>query len=136
LEELYSGSIRKRLIWIILLVTSLTGVFGYTGFVYWYMNEQYNRALDLSKTIALVISQDVAKIVLLNDVLVASEVTSNLKSFSSLNSLILYKLDKTPIFQYTKDGKPIQDIQKYTKFDEVFKGLILDICDSILLKKH
>ena len=56
----YKGSIKKRLIVIIVCVTLLTGLIGYSSFVYWYMNNQYDRALNLAKTVSLVLGQDFA----------------------------------------------------------------------------
>ena len=53
--------------------------------------------------------------VLLNDVSSATDITSNLKSFSTLESMVLYKLDKKAIFQYSKEDisfnvEPLPDI--------------------------
>ena len=99
----YKGSIKNRLTIIIVLVTILTGFIGYSTFVYWYMTNQYNNTLKLSKSISLVLGQDVAKLVLLNDISAAADITTKLKSFSNLDSVILYKLDGKPILQYSKD---------------------------------
>ena len=86
----------------ITLVTSFTG---YGIFLYWYMNNQQNKIVELAQTVGLVLGQDIAKLVLLNDVSFASDITSKLKSFSSLESMVLYKLDEKAVFQYSKDNK-------------------------------
>jgi len=109
------GSIKKRLISIIMAVTLLTSITGYSIFIYWYMNNQFNKAMELAQTVGLVLGQDVAKLVLLNDVSSAADITSNLKSFSTLESMVLYKLDKKAIFQYSKEDisfniEPLPDI--------------------------
>ena len=104
----YKGSIKKRLISIILLVTTLTGIIGYGGFVSWYMQNQYDRALNLSKTVSLILGQDFAKLILLNEVSAAADITSQLKSFPNLNSMVVYKLDKKPVFQYSKENKSFE----------------------------
>jgi len=101
----YKGSIKKRLIGIILLVAILTSFIGYGSFVYWYMDNQQNRSLNLAKTVGLVLSQDIAKLVLLNEVSAAADISSKLKSFSDLNTMVLYKLDTKAIFQYNKEDK-------------------------------
>ncbi len=101
----YQGSIKKRLIEIILLVTSLTGLLGYGSFVYWYMDNQYDKSLNLAHTVGIVLSQNIAKLVLLNEVSAAVDITSQIKSFSTLDSMVLYKLDGKPIFQYAKDNR-------------------------------
>ena len=101
----YQGSIQKRLVSIILLVTTLTGFFAYGSFVSWYMNDQNTKTLTLARTVALVQSQNFAKVILLNDVSVAADITSQLNSFTRLNSMVLYKKDGTPIYQYSKNDK-------------------------------
>jgi len=99
-----------------MLVTLSTGLIGYSAFVYWYMSNQYSNTLKLSKSIALVLSQDIAKLVLLNDISAASDIVRKLKSFSSLNSMVLYKLDQKPILQYNKNGKTF-DVKNLPKED-------------------
>ncbi|WP_108061792.1 PAS domain S-box protein [Poseidonibacter lekithochrous] len=101
----YKGSIKKRLIIIIMLIASLTGLISYGSFVYWYMQNQHERAMNLAHTVGLVLGQDFAKLILLNEVSAAADITSQLKSFSTLNSMVLYKLDKKAIFQYNKENE-------------------------------
>ena len=86
-------------------VTLITSFTGYATFLYWYMNNQQNKTVELAQTVGLVLGQDIAKLVLLNDVSFASDITSKLKSFSGLESMVLYKLDEKPVFQYSKDNK-------------------------------
>lgn len=85
-------------------VTLLTALIGYSTFVYWYMGNQYKRAIDLSKTVSLVLGQDFAKLILLNDVSAAADISSSLKSFSDLDTMVLYMLNGKPILQYSKDN--------------------------------
>lgn len=122
------GSIKNKLIVIILSVTFLTGVIGYSTFVYWYMNNQYVKSLELAKTVGLVLSQDFAKLVLLNEVSVAADISSSLKSFSNIDSLVLYKLNGEAILQYSIDNKsfipealPIESERKSTINDNILK---------------
>ncbi|RWS46701.1 hypothetical protein CKA55_06745 [Arcobacter suis] len=86
-------------------VTLITSFTGYATFLYWYMNNQQNKTVELAQTVGLVLGQDIVKLVLLNDVSFASDITSKLKSFSTLESMVLYKLDEKPVFQYSKDNK-------------------------------
>ena len=88
-----------------MFITLITSFTGYAKFLYWYMNNQQNKTIELAQTVGLVLGQDIAKLILLNDVSLASDVTSKLKSFSSLESMVIYKLDEKPIFQYSKDNK-------------------------------
>jgi PAS domain S-box-containing protein len=101
----YQGSISRKLTIIILLVATITSFIGYGSFVYWYMKNQYNQSLELSKTAGDIIGQDVAKLILLNDVSAAADITMNLRSFQNLNKMVLYKKNSDPIFQYSKDNK-------------------------------
>ena len=103
--KLFKGSIQKKLVWIILLVTSLTTFTGYVSFISWHMNDQYEKALLLSKTIGNVLSQDFAKVILLNEVSVAAEISTKLSSFKNVHSMVLYKKDSTPIYQYSSNNK-------------------------------
>jgi len=116
----YKGSIRKRLTGIIMLVAFLTGITGYSGFVYWYMNDQQSRSVHLAETVGLVLGQDIAKLVLLNKISAAADITSKLKSFPDLNTMVLHKLDGKAIFQYSKKNSsftvlplPPQSQRKY-----------------------
>ncbi|QKJ21803.1 PAS sensor-containing signal transduction histidine kinase [Poseidonibacter lekithochrous] len=88
-----------------MLIASLTGLISYGSFVYWYMQNQHERAMNLAHTVGLVLGQDFAKLILLNEVSAAADITSQLKSFSTLNSMVLYKLDKKAIFQYNKENE-------------------------------
>ena len=101
----YKGSIKKRLVLIIMTVTLLTSFTGYGAFLAWYMNNQQNKVVDLANTVGLILGQDIAKLILLNDVSLASDITSKLKSFPSLESMVLFKLDEKAIFQYSKNNK-------------------------------
>ncbi len=104
-EKRFSGSIKRKLIMIILLISTLTAIVWYGGFIYWFTNNQYEKSMTLSKTVAHALSQNIAKLVLLNEVSVAADVSSQLASFKNIRSMVLYKRDGTPIYQYSKDGK-------------------------------
>ncbi len=101
----YQGSIKKKLIGIILFVAILTSFIGYGSFVYWYMNDQQSKSLQLAKTVGVILGQDVAKLVLLNEMSAAADITSKLSSFENLNTMVFYKLNGEAIFQYSKENK-------------------------------
>ena len=112
-------SIKKKLVVIIVFVGTFTGFIAYSSFVYWFMNNQYENILKESKTVALILGQDVAKLTLLNELSAAADITTKLKSFSKLDSAVLYNLEKNPILQYSKDDKGFKvdklnyDFRKY-----------------------
>ena len=85
-----------------MLVTLLTSVIGYGSFIYWFINDQHETKIRLVKTVGATISQDVVKLILLNKVSVGADISSKLKSFSDLESLVLYNRDDKPIYQYSK----------------------------------
>ncbi len=104
-NKTYTGSIKKWLRSIILLITLLTTGFATLAFSLWYISEQKKEAISLSQTLSEVIGQNVAKIVLLNDVRAAADISSALQSFNTLDSMVLYKLNKTPVYQYAKNAE-------------------------------
>jgi len=118
----FKGSIKSKLILIILSVTTITSALGYIGFVFWYMNEQYKKTLELSNTIGIVISQDVGKLILLDDVSAAADISTQLKSFNNLEKLVLYKKDGKAILQYNIDDKSFdaQEID-FNDLNKIFK---------------
>lgn len=118
----FKGSIKSKLILIILSVTTITSALGYIGFVFWYMNEQYKKTLELSNTIGIVISQDVGKLILLDDVSAAADISTQLKSFKNLQKLVLYKKDGNAILQYNIEDKGFEAEKiDFTKIDKIFK---------------
>jgi len=112
------GSIRKRLTIIIMIVTLLTSITGYSVFMYWYMNNQYNKTIELSNTIGIILGQDIAKLALLKNISSASDITSKLKSFSSIDKMVLYDMDKKAIFQYSKENKSFE-VEEYPKNKDI-----------------
>lgn len=117
------GYIKSKLTFIILAVTTITSAIGYIGFISWYMNEQYKKTIELSNTIGIVISQDVGKLILLDDVSAAADISTQLKSFTNLQKLVLYKKDGKPILQYNIDNKSF-DVPKidFNNIDEISKN--------------
>lgn len=98
-------SIKNRLTVIIMVVTLVTSTLGYGVFLYWYMGNQHKKALELAHTVGLVLGQDIAKLVLLNDVSAASDITTKLKSFHSLETMVLYNKAQSAVFQYNIQDK-------------------------------
>ena len=102
---IYKASIKKKLTTIITIVSIISSLIGYGSFVSWYMENQHKTTIEQSNTVAIILSQDIAKLVYLNDVSAASDITSNLKSFKNIEKLVIYNLNKIAIFQYSKDDK-------------------------------
>jgi PAS domain S-box-containing protein len=117
----YTGSIKNRLIGIILLITTSIGVIGYSSFVYWFMQDQQNKTIKLSKTIGEILGQDFAKLVLLNDISAAADISSQLKHFENIKSMVLYKLDKKVIFQYNTKNETTNPASLPKQEDRILK---------------
>ncbi len=83
----------------------ITTVVGYAIFIKAYMDNEQKRDLSLAQTISQIIGQDVAKIVYENDISIASDVTTQLSSFTNLHEVILYKTDAKVLFEYSKDNE-------------------------------
>jgi len=103
----------------IVSIVSIVSFIGYAIFVTSYFTNQKQENMALTKTIAEVISQDLAKLILLNNVSVASDISTKLSSFHHINTLVLYKKDTTPIYQYSQDHKrfevvPFSKVKPYS----------------------
>jgi len=102
---IFKSSIKKRLTKIIIIVSTISSLIGYGSFVYWYMDNQHKTTIEQSNTVAIILSQDIAKLTFLNDVSAAADITSNLKSFNNINKLVIYNLNKKAVYQYSKNNK-------------------------------
>ena len=99
-KKKYTNSIENKLLTIILLITSVSYLIAYTVFSIWYIHNQEEEKEALAKTITHVLGQDFAKLILLNDVSTAADITTKLNSFHSIDSITLYRKNKTAIYQY------------------------------------
>jgi len=104
-RHIYKGSIQKKLLFIIVLIITISSLIGYIGFLSWYMQNQESRNISLARTVSKVLSQNFAKLILLNDVSTASDMSSELGSFTDIESMILYKKSGKAIYQYSKNHK-------------------------------
>ncbi|MFK5882127.1 MAG: EAL domain-containing protein [Sulfurospirillum sp.] len=129
MQKKYKGSIKKELLGIILSIVMVAIAVGYAIFLNKYINNEQKRDISLMKTISKIISQDVAKIMYMDNISVAADVTTQLKSFSNLDSIVLYKKNGEPLFQYFKDNKTHQ----VGKFDKNMLGKAIVQNDKLRL---
>lgn len=101
-EPQFKGSIRRQLIVMIVLLVTVTGGTGYTLFLYWFMSSQQQSTHDQAETVARVLSQDFARLQLLNDVTVAADISAKLTSFPELVSMVLFNSGGQAIYQYQR----------------------------------
>jgi diguanylate cyclase (GGDEF)-like protein/PAS domain S-box-containing protein len=113
-----NNTIQNKLVSMIVLIVSIVTLLGYLIFSSWYIKEQKEQNLQLANTVSHVISQDLAKLILLNNVSSASDLSTKLDSFKFLNWLVVYKMDKTPIYKYSHKhidfNYPVYDAIKVT----------------------
>ncbi len=97
------GSIRKKLLLIIVIIISIASAVGYSAFVFWYLKNQQIRSFQLAKMASGALSQDIAKLILLDDVTKASDISSELSFFPSIASMVLYKKNGVAIYKYERN---------------------------------
>jgi two-component system sensor histidine kinase AtoS len=131
----YKSSIKKELLKIILSIVIIATLIGYIVFIIEYMKKKQNEDIRLTKIISKVISQDVAKIVFDNDISTATDITTALKAFLSLDELIIYNSTGKILFEYSKS-----EISKSEKFNKsllgkaIIKNGKLEVYDKLLYK--
>jgi len=108
------SSIRKKLSWIIVLATSIVSFIGYTLFVNWYIHSQKQQNITLAKELSQTLAQDIAKLILLDNLHSASDLTSALSSFTPVKKVVIYNIDKKPIYKYEAQEK--NDTTQYDTF--------------------
>ncbi len=106
------------------VIVSLTIAIGYSVFIFWYFKNQQQTSLQLAKTASSALSQDIAKLILLDDVTKASDLSSELSSFSPILSMILYKKDGTAIYKYEKKSQHFNQFFLF-KIDAKYYGVKL-----------
>lgn len=99
----YKGSISKKLRWIIFFVTSITVFTGYSLIMFFYLDNEKADAVRLNTTIQSVIAQDLAKLIFLNNVSAAADITAKLKAFKKLNAVVVYNQKGEAIYEYVKN---------------------------------
>ena len=103
LTNIYKGSIYKKLTRVIFFVTSLTIFVGYSIAIGLYIKAEKENAIYLNSTIQSVIAQDLAKLIFLNNVISAADITAKLKAFKALNLVVVYNAKGKSIYEYVKD---------------------------------
>ena len=125
-STVYKGSIFKKLFMLIFITTSVLFIFGYSFFIYKFIQNEIVQNKKLSISVEKTISQDLAKLILLNDISSAADITTKLKSFDKIISVVVFNKKGTPIYQYSKNGQSfrVKNIPKNTGYK--VKGDIFD----------
>lgn len=95
-------SIRLRLLTMMMAVVSVAALGGYAAFAYWQINSQQDRLTTFAQSLTEVLSQDFARMVILNDPAVAADVTARLAAFPAIRIAVLYDAEKEALFEYSQ----------------------------------
>lgn len=98
-----SASISKRFVLMMLAVVMTAAATGYSSIVYWQLGTQRASLTDFSNSITRLLAQDFARIVLLNDLVVAADASARLEAFPALKYLVLYDTQGVPRYQFIAD---------------------------------
>ncbi len=114
---IYKGSIQKKFIKGIFFLVFLVSFIGYLIFVGWYLHDQKKQRIVLAEDITQVLSQDFVRLVLLDDLNTATDLTTKLQVFSQIQQVILFNNNKKKIFKYTshKDFPENKIFKTYTQ---------------------
>ena len=117
------GSIKQELLKSIFFSVFSTAFIGYALFFQFYIEKEIEEDVQTSKIIGDLIGQDVVKIIYLNDIATASDVSTQLKSFENILNVTLHKKDGSVFFQYAKDNKPykVSSVCQTTHLDTIKK---------------
>ncbi len=131
------GSIKYKLLVIMLLISFVSIVSSYIVFVTWYVMGEHQKKIELSKTITNVLSQNFAKLIFLEDIKEASDITTILHSYSDIERLVLYNKAMKVIYRYEKNHKKfkIKKLQKEPKQYAIVKDNRLLLLDKIYYQK-
>ncbi|NPA59979.1 MAG: EAL domain-containing protein [Epsilonproteobacteria bacterium] len=121
------NSIRQKLLSMMLIVSFIVAFVGYITFIFWYIYSQYDKKVELSKTVVKVLSQNVAKLILLDDVKEASDITTILHSYKDINYLVLYNKNKKIIYTYQKAEQKLPTLNTPNQKDVVINYDNLEI---------
>ncbi len=101
----YKGSIQKKFIKAIFTLVSIIIMTGYILFVSWYVYNQKQERILLAKDVTQVLSQDFLRLILLDDIHTASDLTTKLQAFPQIYKVILYNKENKKIFLYNASKK-------------------------------
>jgi len=103
--SIYKGSIEKKFIKAIFFLISFIVLSGYLLFASWYVSKQENDRIYLAQSITEVLSQDFVRLILLDDINTATDITSKLQALTKIQKVILYNTQGKKIFLYNAKTK-------------------------------
>jgi methyl-accepting chemotaxis protein len=83
-----------------MLVVATTSLSGYVAFVSWFMNSQQEQAISHANSVGMVLGQEFARLLLMNDINAATDISSKLQSFDQVDAMVLYNQQGVAIHRY------------------------------------
>jgi len=120
----YKGSIEKKFLKAIFFLIFTVSVSGYFLFVGWYLYDQKTKNKELAQDITQVLSQDFVRLMLLDDLHTASDITTKLHSFPLLHQVVLYNTHQKKVFQYNPKKTLAQEKAFTTSTDLTYAGTL------------
>ena len=113
------------------LLISVGVIIGYFIVISLFLKEEKRDSLRLAKETYTIISQDLAKLIFLNDVNFATDITTKLKSLKKIKKVILYRKNQ-PIYQY--ENKDLKGNFVTFKTSAIYKGK--KIGDIVIISQY
>jgi len=104
---IYKGSIQKKFIKAIFFLVFFVSFVGYAVFIGRYRRNQQEQRIELAKDVTQVLSQDFVRLILLDDLSTATDLTTKLQTFYQIQKVVLYDNEKKKIFKYLSKKKVI-----------------------------
>ena len=111
----YSGSIEKRISKLIFSLVFIIIFTAYVIFTVWYLNNEKNDRVTLAQGVTKVLTQDFLRLMLMDDINVASDLTKKLHAFANIQKVVLFNTQEKKIYLYQADNsKNVKNIFSIT----------------------
>ena len=105
--KFYNKSIKNKLFVDIFAILSAILIGVYTFFILFSYIEEKEDNKIFAKEVVTVLSQDFAKIILLNDLETVTDITTKLKVFSNIEAVYVYNKNRKIIYSYVRDKQKL-----------------------------
>jgi len=116
---IYKGSIEKKFLKAIFFLVSIVVLSGYIIFVSWYIHDQKEDRFYLSEHITKILAQDFVRLILLDDLNTAADLTTKLRSFKEIEKVVLYNNNRKKIFKYVAKEKALH-LKDFTTHNKLY----------------
>ena len=101
----YSRSIEKRISTLVFSLVFIIIFSAYVVFTVWYLNNEKNERIALAQGVTKILSQDFLRLILIDEINVASDLTKKLQAFPKIQKVILFNNKDKKIYLYQVDKK-------------------------------